>query len=182
MNAMFFDNLKRQFRAKTSPTERYSEGPHFRVYDRSGANHSDVSNVCLGGFRKDFNGLWVPHTFCEVYVYGGPTDQTVSLELTNVYQVCQPTIEKLMQALAGSVDATGRHWIARGVAPLTHWGANEIRLCATGIRQMRAMQRKFRHRMLSLSHAFDNLANAIVATVIPGSISLAEVPGGLRQQ
>lgn len=166
MNSRFHHQLRRIFGVEASPTDRYSANRIFQVYDRKELKRLGPISFVPDGIRDPLSSLWTPETFCEVYVYGGPTEESFVLEMTNVYPSCRSTVTMLMNALSGTVDAATKQWVARGVVPLSKSGVNTIRHFAEHLREHRRKGTKYGHRILTLSQAMDKLANAVLATVL----------------
>jgi hypothetical protein len=164
MHPILLRELQKHFRAKPDPASRLSSPGFFKVFDRLGPLRFGFSSVGPNGIRRRFRDFYAPEAFCEVYVCAEPSDTTITMEAINVYQACRPEIERLVQKVGGSVQDTGRHWIARVSIPLAECGAHEIRHCADSVGQPRKKV-KSSHRIGALSKALHKLANALQATV-----------------
>jgi len=165
MHPILFRELNSQFRVKPSPTELYSSTRLFKVFDRAGPLRFGWTSVGPNGIRQKIRDFYTSETFCEVYVYGEQSEETITLEATNVYQACRPVIERLVQKLGGTIEDTGRSWLARVNIPFTECGTNEIRDCAEAMARQRRKGVMKNHRIGAFSVALHKLANALHATV-----------------
>lgn len=165
MHPLLLRELKNQFRVKLSPTERYSSTEFFKVFDRDGPLRFGWTSVGPNGIRKKIRDFYTTETFCEVYVYGEQTEEAVTMDATNVYQSCRPAIGRLVQKLGGTIEDTGRSWLARVNIPFTECGTSEIRDCAEAVACQRRKGLMKNHRIGAFSMALHKLANALHATV-----------------
>jgi hypothetical protein len=165
MHPILLRELKSQFRVKPSPTELYSSTGLFKVFDRVGPLRFGWTSVGPNGIRQKIRDFYTPETFCEVYVYGDKSGEAITMEATNVYQACRPAIERLVQKLGGTIEDTGRYWIARVNIPFTECGTNQIRACAEVVACQRRKGVMASHRIGMFSVALHKLANALHATV-----------------
>ena len=165
MYPVLLHELNSQFRVKPSPTEIYSSTELFNVFDRTGPLRFGWTSVGPNGIRDKLRDFYTPETFCEVYVYGEQSGGTITMEAINVYQACRPAIERLVKKLGGTIEDTGRRWIARVCIPITELGTNAIRECAEGVVRQRRKRVRSNHRIGALSVALHKLANALHATM-----------------
>lgn len=165
MYPVLLRELNSQFRVKPSPTELYSSTDLFKVFDRIGPLRFGWTSVGPNGIRDKLRDFYTRETFCEVYVYGEQSDGTITMEAINVYQACRPAIERLVQKLGGTIEDTGRHWMARLCIPITECGTNEIRECAEDVARQRRKWVKYSHRIGAFSVALHKVANALHAAM-----------------
>jgi hypothetical protein len=168
MSQAFLRFLRSRYRVPTG-TSRTGEAPYFQVFDRHGKDHLGWNSAPPGGMQSHRRVLWTRPPLCEIYLFGGDTDETLTLELQNIYRACRDATEAFVDNHGGTVENRGAVWLARMQMPLTSNGGGMLRQLAEIFHMKRRGNIRFRHRMKKCADELESLSELLMTFLASAS-------------